>query len=333
MSTIIDLTMWQYWDDAMVDINTNFDSLNADKLEYSGTVPADWDLVVASWITWKVIKKKVFTPSQILESDSSWQPTSVAKGTAYNLDLGTTAGTVLEGNWLQGILPSGMIVVYAWFTAPTNYLLCDGAAVSRTTYATLFAAINPSLGTATMSIASPCVVSLTAHGLVLDDIIYFTTTWALPTGLAINTRYYVISAGLTANAFQISATTWGSAINTTWTQSWVHTLRRSPYWVGDGTTTFNTPNLKGSVVVGVDTSQTEFNAVGETGGEKTHTMTTGEMVAHTHQMFANGGWSTGGVNVFSGGGGGGVVNTASAGSTTPFNVLQPYISLNYIIKT
>ena len=34
--------------------------------------------------------------------------------------------------------------------------------------------------------------------------------------------------------------------------------------------------------VGRDAAQTEFNAVGETGGEKTHTMTLAELVAHTH---------------------------------------------------
>jgi hypothetical protein len=50
------------------------------------------------------------------------------------------------------------------------------------------------------------------------------TTGALLTGLAIDTTYYVITAGLTANAFQASATLAGSAINTTGTQSGVHTI-------------------------------------------------------------------------------------------------------------
>lgn len=38
----------------------------------------------------------------------------------------------------------------------------------------------------------------------------------------------------------------------------------------------------GRVPVGVDTSQTEFNTVGKTGGEKTHTLTEEEMPRHTH---------------------------------------------------
>ena len=38
----------------------------------------------------------------------------------------------------------------------------------------------------------------------------------------------------------------------------------------------------GRVLVGVDTSQTEFNTVSKTGGEKTHKLTTTEMPSHDH---------------------------------------------------
>jgi microcystin-dependent protein len=54
------------------------------------------------------------------------------------------------------------------------------------------------------------------------------------------------------------------------------------YGAGDGSTTFNLPNLKGRVAVGRDAAQTEFDALGETGGAKTHTLTTAEMPSHTH---------------------------------------------------
>lgn len=43
-------------------------------------------------------------------------------------------------------VPIGTIIMYAKATAPTNYLICDGAAVSRTTYATLFAVIGTVYG-------------------------------------------------------------------------------------------------------------------------------------------------------------------------------------------
>src|SRR5690606_36416662 len=54
------------------------------------------------------------------------------------------------------------------------------------------------------------------------------------------------------------------------------------YGAGDGSTTFNLPNLKGRVVVGVDESQTEFSELGLKGGAKTHKLTVAEMPKHTH---------------------------------------------------
>jgi microcystin-dependent protein len=38
------------------------------------------------------------------------------------------------------------------------------------------------------------------------------------------------------------------------------------------------------VAPGRDSSQTEYAAIGMTGGNKTHTMTTGELVGHTHAV-------------------------------------------------
>jgi microcystin-dependent protein len=43
-------------------------------------------------------------------------------------------------------MPVGAVFAYAAATAPTGYLLCDGALVSRVTYATLFAAIGTTYG-------------------------------------------------------------------------------------------------------------------------------------------------------------------------------------------
>lgn len=41
---------------------------------------------------------------------------------------------------------------------------------------------------------------------------------------------------------------------------------------------------EGRVPVGVDTTQTEFNTVGKTGGEKTHILTATEMPTHNHPI-------------------------------------------------
>ena len=73
----------------------------------------------------------------------------------------------------------------------------------------------------TVSIASPGVVTWNAHGLAANTAVVFTTTGALPTGLVAGTTYYVTSP--TTNTFQLSATSGGTAINTTGSQSGVHT--------------------------------------------------------------------------------------------------------------
>lgn len=75
---------------------------------------------------------------------------------------------------------------------------------------------------ATITIATPCVVTLNNHGFIEGQMVFFHTTGALPTGLSVDVGYYVIATGLTTNAFQPSATLGGSAINTTGTQSGVH---------------------------------------------------------------------------------------------------------------
>lgn len=78
-------------------------------------------------------------------------------------------------------------------------------------------------GTVTISNASPAVVSWTGHGLSVGSSVYFFTTGSLPTGINAGQIYYVISAGFGANAFEISATPGGSAINTSSAGSGTHT--------------------------------------------------------------------------------------------------------------
>lgn len=54
------------------------------------------------------------------------------------------------------------------------------------------------------------------------------------------------------------------------------------YGAGNGSTTFNVPDLGGRVPVGYDSGDTDFNANGKTGGAKTHTLTVSQMPSHNH---------------------------------------------------
>jgi len=185
-----------------------------------------------------------------------------------------------EGSWYS---PSGMISMYGGSSAPEGWILCDGSAVSRTTYSALFTAIG---------------------------------------------------------------TTYGS---------------------GDGSTTFNVPNLSGRVPVGINASDTSFDALGETGGHKetqshthagavhTHTGETNTEGAHNHDYTdstPDGGaavnfgyqYQVGGLTTYTrtSDEGSDHVHTFSTGVASPESTgsfgggnagnLQPYIVLNYIIK-
>lgn len=77
--------------------------------------------------------------------------------------------------------------------------------------------------TITVTIATPGVVTWTAHGLSANAPVSFETTGALPTGLTEGTIYYVVGASITADTFQVSATSGGAAINTSGSQSGTHT--------------------------------------------------------------------------------------------------------------
>lgn len=83
-------------------------------------------------------------------------------------------------------------------------------------------------GTATITIATPAVVTWNDHGLVAGSTVKFATTGALPTGITAGTLYYVQATGLTQNAFRLSTTNGGSDINTSGSQSGVHTAIGEP---------------------------------------------------------------------------------------------------------
>lgn len=176
---------------------------------------------------------------------------------------------------LSSLLPTGSVIPFGGDSAPTGWLIADGAEVSRSTYSDLFAVVGTKFG------------------------------------------------------------------------------------AGNGTTTFNVPNLKGRVIAGKDASQTEFDTVGKSGGAKTHSLTSAENGSHTHTQAAHnhyidgptggqlsgysgaGSGSGAGYTPWFGGGFGaqpaGVSSVAptinSSGSGAPHNNLQPYLTMNYLIKS
>ena len=142
------------------------------------------------------------------------------------------------------------------------------------------------------------------------------------------------------------------------------------YGFVDGTH-FNLPNMKGKMVVGLNSADGNFDALGETGGAKNVTLTTTELPSHTHTgttdssgdhtHTSNCDGSSYSLSTYTGnntmnasinagatepdlyapqvalsinnaGSHTHTFTTASTGSGSAFSVMNPYITLNYIIK-
>ncbi|MEZ0390508.1 MAG: phage tail protein, partial [Verrucomicrobium sp.] len=117
------------------------------------------------------------------------------------------------------------------------------------------------------------------------------------------------------------------------------------YGTGNGTTTFNLPDLRGRVVAGKDnmggaaanrltnsgTGNPGINGsvLGAAGGSDRHTLTVGQMPSHTHLSYGPGGaygagpYSARDVPT----------QTGSAGSSEAHPIIQPSIVLSYIIRS
>ena len=88
----------------------------------------------------------------------------------------------------------------------------------------------------------------------------------------------------------------------------------------------------GRTLVGVDTSQTEFNSVEKTGGEKNHKLSIAEMPSHNHTktmvpkenawVAPNAGWNYSFTDKQTY-----IQNTDNTGGDQPHNNLQPYITV------
>jgi microcystin-dependent protein len=292
-------------------------------------------------------------------------PTLTGTTTVTNLTATTSYDTGIPEDQVTAYAhtPTGMISAFAGANAPTGWLLCDGTAVSRTTYSSLFAVTSTtygtgdgsttfnlpdlrqripvgsstptSVGTVTMTIATPAVFTRTAHGLATGQIVYFTTTGALPTGLTATFRYWVIA--LTANTFRLATSlsnaNAGTAIATSGTQSGTHTLFSADFELGASNgsaqhvlTTTEIPSHAHTATAAPDTHDHTFTYTDTAGNvgdsssprwdssnesaDATRTVNTLSDDSHTH-----------------------TITVAANGGGLAHNNLQPYVALNYIIKT
>lgn len=217
---------------------------------------------------------------------------SIAAG--FQFAAGITVKTITDVQSAT-IVPGDIIPSAAFSRA--GCLMCIGTAVSRSTYSELLTAISGTEAAASFTNNSSTV------GVSLGTIVFLETLTGLGagshSGLSIPTS---TTAG--GSVYTGTITGYSSAASTV-TVSFVYTgvtgtaaLLIAPYGIGDGSTTFNVPDLRGRSPLGAGTG-TAAGATAWTlgqqpasgaGGEQTHTLTSAEsgLPAHSHSINDNG---------------------------------------------
>jgi microcystin-dependent protein len=97
---------------------------------------------------------------------------------------------------------------------------------------------------------------------------------------------------LKPSAVTVPQTGWllcdGSAVARTGATAALFAAIGTTYGTGNGSTTFNVPDLRGRVPVGVDGAAGRLaanDALGNSGGTETHALTTSEIPAHQHPIW------------------------------------------------
>lgn len=231
------------------------------------------------------------TANEFREVTAIASDTALTLAEAFTVDIasGQAAKRVTTlAERLGNTIDSGVgSVIQSIRSSIPGFLLCNGALVSRTTYASLFAVSPSQTATITVTIATPGVVTWTAHGLATGHTIQFSTTSALPTGITSGTVYYIrkIDANTfhlydtLANAMNTGVTT--GRVNTSGSQSGVHTGLSYLFGNGDGSTTFGVPDFRGAVPRGVGVSSGYVQSATIVLGEKTDDAFQG----HHHEFY------------------------------------------------
>jgi len=230
----------------------------------------------------------------------------------------------------SGIGIVGEMRIWTTDTAPTNWLLCSGSLFSLTTYEGLYDVIGVTfgaVGTISGGIAAATftataateVCAATSHGLTNGDVVILTTSGTLPAGLAVATKYYIVNKN--TNDFQLSNIPNGDPIDITDTGTGTHTFNPG----------FAVPDMRGRTALGQDDmGGTSANRVTDSAADTLGSTAGVENIdlAHNHSVSNDSQGSSQNNGAFQ-------LSSETTGSALSDNttVMNPYITLNYIIRT
>ena len=173
--------------------------------------------------------------------DSPTSGQEYASGTTTWLWDGIKWGLKTSVTSTNDSMPVGSIMWYSTTTTPTGWLPADGTAVSRTTYATLFALISTTYGAGDGSTTFnvPDVSATTGKYFVRYTVaLGAVTTTSLATSPVGTMLDWPVTSSYPTGFLRAD----GSAVSRT-SYADLFSLIGVTYGVGDGSTTFNLPNL------------------------------------------------------------------------------------------
>jgi hypothetical protein len=140
-------------------------------------------------------------------------------GDPEDLTLAQFKTLLLSGTVIREVLTASRTYFVGFNMGSATVSIASPGVVTKTTHglvanSRVSFSILPNTKTATVSVATPAVVTM-ANTFAAGQPVVFASTGRLPKGLVAGTTYFVIATGLSGSSFQMAATVGGAAINTT----------------------------------------------------------------------------------------------------------------------